>query len=214
MVFSVWGRHVSGPIFAVLSIGLAFAYAHYANNSTATTWLLKWAAYVSGVISAFLIFIAQYQVWKAEHDKYETEVHKNEKPEIRGAAFLFHTRGGTRTETAARHGMDKMATFPIAFIMNVCNYRNVKTNLVEIRVDGSRLTPPVDFVDIRSDLLGKVLDYGIAQFNVAVYASAQVHGHVLADLKTIPLDNLSVSVYDGFIESHAIIVQQGENLTL
>ncbi|HEX6821684.1 MAG TPA: hypothetical protein VF123_06490 [Candidatus Sulfotelmatobacter sp.] len=71
MAFSRWGKHVSGPIFGVISIGFAFAYAHYANNPAATVWLLKLASYVSGGISVLLIFIAQFEVWNQERIEKE-----------------------------------------------------------------------------------------------------------------------------------------------
>src|SRR5450755_345443 len=64
--FSMWRKRTAGPSFAILSIVLAFAYAHFANDPAATIWLLKLAAYATGSIAVLLIFVAQFDVWNAE----------------------------------------------------------------------------------------------------------------------------------------------------
>jgi hypothetical protein len=210
MVLSVWGKHISGPIFAVLSIGLGFAYAHYANNAIATAALLKYAAWVSGGISASLIFVAQYDVWKAERDKYDTEVEKNSRPEIRGAAFHFGFASGTVID-----GMTPPRTsFPVAFELNVSNHRNVTTNIVDIGLDGSNLVPPVEFYEIHSKLVGRILEFGIGVTGMPVYARAQIDGIARADIPSIKMDNLLVYVQDGFMDKHSISVNRGEEIRL
>ena len=83
--------------------------------------------------------------------------------------------------------------------MNVCNDRDVTTNVVEIEVDGSNLSPPVAFSEIRSELVGKTLKPGIGFTGMPVYAKAEVEGVTLADLPRIKMDNLIVRVWDGFI---------------
>lgn len=153
-------------------------------------------------------------MFKIEHEKYEAEAAKNERPEIRGAAFLFHVMSGIRSERTARYGLDKAAIFPVAFIGNVCNFRPVKTNVTKIHIDGSKLKPPIEFLEIRSDLVGKVLEYGIAESNVAVYAKACVPGYLLSEVGKINLDALEVGVYDGFLTIHPVTLQAGEDFTL
>lgn len=210
MALSMWGKRISGPIFASLSIGLAFTYAHYANDATKTAALLKYAAYLTGGIAAFLLFVAQYDVWKAERDKYELEAEKNSRPEIRGTAFHFGVASGPVNEWT----MPPRASFPFAFEMNVCNHQNVTTNIVEIGLDGSKLSPPIEFSEIHSSLVDRTLEFGIGVIGMPVYARAQVDGVTLPDVPRIKMDNLRVYVYDGFLNTHQISVGPGEDIGL
>jgi hypothetical protein len=79
IVGRLWGREISGPILAGVSIVLAIAYACYADNANATVALVKYAAWLTGAISILLVFIAQYKAWFSEREKFEAEVAKNQR---------------------------------------------------------------------------------------------------------------------------------------
>ena len=72
-----------------MSIGLAFVYAHYAHKPTAT---ISVANYGDRNCCNSCCIRAHYEAWKIERDKYDEEVEKNGKPEIRGTALRFQYR--------------------------------------------------------------------------------------------------------------------------
>jgi hypothetical protein len=76
-VFKVWCNHISGPILAVVGIVLAIAAAHYANDAEAGVRLVKWSAWLTTAASILLIFVAQYDAWKAERALLEQEKEKH-----------------------------------------------------------------------------------------------------------------------------------------
>jgi len=76
MVAKLWGRHISGPILALVAIVAVFVNARYANDTTATATVAKYIAWITGGVSAFLVFVAQYQAWDGEREKYESEGRK------------------------------------------------------------------------------------------------------------------------------------------
>jgi hypothetical protein len=78
MVARLWGRQISGPILALVAIIAAFVNARYATDATATATVAKYIAWITGGISAFLLFVAQYEAWSEERNKYEVEAGKLE----------------------------------------------------------------------------------------------------------------------------------------
>jgi hypothetical protein len=81
MVAKLWGSHISGPILALVAIAAVFINARYANDATATAVAAKYVAWITGGLSGFLIFVAQYQTWSGETDKYKSATEKLEKIE-------------------------------------------------------------------------------------------------------------------------------------
>jgi hypothetical protein len=70
-VFKLWGYHISGPVLAVVSIGLSIAAVHYANDPGSAAWFLRRAAQLTVSATVLLIFVAQYDAWSKERDSVE-----------------------------------------------------------------------------------------------------------------------------------------------
>jgi hypothetical protein len=142
-IWADWLARMSGPLTVPFTLAAFFLPSSIARISFTIL------AVIAGLVTC-------YRIWKAEYDKYQAEVAKNERPEIRGAAFHFGVPSGIRCDSTP-----PAATFPIAFQVNVCNHRNVTTNVVEINLDGSKLSPPVEFSEVHSPLVGRTLELGI-----------------------------------------------------
>jgi hypothetical protein len=200
MTLSRWGKHISGPIFGVLSIGLGIAGARYANNASVSHALLKLGAYLTGGLSVFLLFVAQYGVWKTERDQLTAEKLKNEKPDIRGNASHFGCYGSAHVEDRDENKWS--AAFNVQFRLELCNHSTVKTNVRSLLFDGSRVSPPVEmseapggYVDLNRGI-GVTLE-PITFVNIAAR-------YVDLQQKEIDLTNLEITVVDGFDNRHPI----------
>jgi hypothetical protein len=167
-----------------------------------------WVIRAIWIAAAICFVIANHSAWKFERDKYEAEAEKNTRPEIRGAAFNFGIASGTVHDWTT----PPRASFPVAFEMNVCNHRDVTTNIVDIGLDGSKLSPPVEFSEVHSPLVGRTLKFGIGVTSMPIYAIAHVNGMVRADVPPIKMANLLVYVQDGFMGRHVIPVINDEEI--
>jgi hypothetical protein len=106
VVARLWGKQISGPVLAVVSLVLTFLYAHYADNAEVGTKLVRYSAWVTGAVSLFLIFVAQYEAWKSEREALEAETLKNVGSDVQGkilfgyldfrVAEITFVAGGTR----------------------------------------------------------------------------------------------------------------------
>jgi hypothetical protein len=208
IVGRLWGREISGPILAGVSIVLAIAYACYADNANATVSLVKYAAWLTGAISILLVFIAQYKAWLAEREKFEAEEAKNQRPEILGHASNFMTEGPLLNSMSDGA---KSAAFTLKFDMNLCNHRQVPTNLQDITVTGTIYGHISHFSEVKFDHAN--LLYGIAA-NLQVTGRANVYSLDLEDLKGkwLNLDNIRIYAVDGFGDRHQIGMREGEEI--
>ena len=68
MTTELWGKHIAGPILAVIAIVLVIISAIYAGDPTASVRIVRWSAWLTGLAAACLIFVAQYGAWKDEHE--------------------------------------------------------------------------------------------------------------------------------------------------
>ena len=98
MVGRLWGNHISGPILALVAIIAVFVNALYANDATTTATVAKYIAWITGGISGFLVFVAQYQTWDKERDKYEAEARKLEEIEKAKPNMRLKEPGGVYVE--------------------------------------------------------------------------------------------------------------------
>src|ERR1035441_1463092 len=62
-----WGRAISGPVLAVVGLGLLIAQQTIANSVTANR-VLKMGGWLTLGTAAILVLIAQYEVWKQERE--------------------------------------------------------------------------------------------------------------------------------------------------
>jgi hypothetical protein len=66
-ISKLWGRAISGPVLAVVGLGLLIAQQTIANNVTANR-VLKMGGWLTLGTAAILVLIAQYEVWKQERE--------------------------------------------------------------------------------------------------------------------------------------------------
>lgn len=66
-----WGVHISGPVLALAAISLGILAALYADDPSAGVRIVRWSAMTTGALSAILIFVAQYDVWKEQKELTE-----------------------------------------------------------------------------------------------------------------------------------------------
>jgi hypothetical protein len=224
MVAKLWGNHIAGPILAVISIPLGVAAAYYSGDPTTAARVVKWSAWLTGSASIFMIFVAQYDAWCGEREKYETELAKNGKPEIRGEASGFR-RHGLLSE-GRYEGGPSHASVQIKFTLTLCNHRPVPTNLKAIELNIQHMLGKVTlFSDITLNPLSPdpmkpnpspnsvLLDYAISA-TVQVFAMVTVYGLMLVDLKEqeVALDKLEVYAVDGLGGRHRLAIPAEEKL--
>jgi hypothetical protein len=211
MVGRLWGREISGPVLAAVSIVLAFAYGHYADNANATVKLVKYAAWLTGIISVLLVFVAQYKAWCFERERYEAEAARNIKPELRGVAENFRSKGPYGDH---RSPEPIYASFGITFDLRLTNHRPVPTNIGSVEVAGAILHKVAFCSDLELGFAGS-LEYGIAA-TVPMSARVDVYYVAIADLKDkeIDLSKLRIEVIDGFGDRHHIPIAENERIWL
>jgi hypothetical protein len=213
-VSKLWGKHISGPVLAFLSIGSAIAYA-YASKPTTVALVTKYGALLTGIATVVLIFAAHYEAWKIERDNYEAEAARNGQPELCGRArdFTMGPRPVTESTSQGRDGIEKKEIrFNIEFKIEICNYRPMKTNLMNVALDGSKLPLPTIFSDVR--LSGSPsLEQGMGCV-VSVYASTVISGVTRRDMyaSAFHLDNLVVGAVDGFGNYHPLAMCPAESI--
>jgi hypothetical protein len=88
MTFNLWGKHLAGPILAVISIASAIASAIWWSDPTVLAHFAKWSACLTGLATVSLIFRAQYDAWQLERDSLEAERNKNAGSHITGELQL------------------------------------------------------------------------------------------------------------------------------
>lgn len=205
-VAKLWGGHISGPILAVAAIALGILSAIFADNPGAGVMVVKISAWLTAVLAAILIMVAQYDAWSAERDKYDAEAARNSRPEIRGEVRTIIVR-------RVRPDQHVSTTFPYAytFFAAVCNHRSVETNLSRVRVDGLTVSPPIVLLfheistvqaepQVRPSEI--MLKYGIqTELLITAMGSAPTEGSNFS--------GLDISLVDGLGGTHKLSVQTG-----
>ena len=205
-LFKHWWELMSCAGFTILSVYIA-----------ATNKGNGWVVGGSAFLAAVFFTVAAYRTWRDEHDKYTSEVAKNQRPDVRGEAFDFKGDGVSGDGLYRGH---RNAYTGVSFKLFLCNHSPVNTTLKNIDYDGSQLTPPVEFgfdaVDIafghESFPVDTELPHGIGK-TLTVHTEATVDGFRIADVPPIVMDNLQVHVVDAFDQRHPIRIRQGERLT-
>jgi hypothetical protein len=208
VVLKLWGKHIAGPLLAVLTLILTFIAAYYAGDSSASAKVVKIAAWVTGIASAVLIFVAQYDAWSAERDRYENEVSKNQRPEIHGQARNFKWGGFLADSTP---GTSKTVSFTVEFQLVLSNLRPVATNLCNISIVGRLLSRSVKYTQLDFEIT--TLNYGIAVV-VPVTLMVSLDGLSTNDLKgkEVELEDTGIGVFDGFGDYHPIEILNYETI--
>lgn len=68
-VFGFWKKHVSGWLLAVIAISLSLAAAYYSGNQGSSEKVLQWSAKLSVAAAIWVVFVAQYDAWREQHEK-------------------------------------------------------------------------------------------------------------------------------------------------
>lgn len=78
MTAKLWGKHISGPIMALIAIASVIAAAFLRNDATFAAKVVVWTAWLTALATILLLFRAQYDAWAEIHQKLDVERAKNE----------------------------------------------------------------------------------------------------------------------------------------
>jgi hypothetical protein len=87
-----------------------------------------------GLASVLLILVAQYNAWSAERTRYEAEVLRNARPDIKGEVKTVIVKKGSE---------EPSLPYTYHFFVAVSNHRPIETNLSHVKVDGLTVNPPM-----------------------------------------------------------------------
>jgi hypothetical protein len=172
-------------------------------DSHSATAVFKYLSWATLGAAALLIFVAQYDVWKEEREKYETELAKYSSPDIKGEAFAFHALS---YGDGIRHDEIKSCGGRLQFDITICNHRPILTNLTGIEIDATNLKPRADFSHIdtfNTVLVNTQMPMGISvclRFTADVFIPGFHH----RDLGPIDMTPLKIRLKDGFGHFHEI----------
>jgi hypothetical protein len=100
-----------------------------------------WVVGGSALLALVFFTVAAYQTWKEEHDRFTSELAKNQKPDIRGEVVIC----GYGIEGEGYENETWSVNSDVVLQLSLCNHRAVRTTLQDIECDGSQLRPPVVF---------------------------------------------------------------------
>jgi hypothetical protein len=157
-----------------------------------------WVVGSSAILAIIFFVVAAYQTWNDEHEKYTTEVAKNQRPGIRGEVSVC----GYGTEGEGQEHGYWSSDFEVVFQLSLCNYRPVNTTLQGMECDGSQLMPPVVFDSwlVHSSgafPVGTEMPQGIGK-TIDVAVQARIAGVRLHDVHPTDLQPLKCYVVDAF----------------
>lgn len=174
-----------------------------------------WGRILWGTLAMTCIASASYCVWRKERRDLFNERARNQLPAIRGEASNFKLTGLYGSSAGKISG-------DFSCDLYLYNDSPRRTNFQGCELDGSALSPPVEFSQEEVtamtravekppvNVTGQVLENGIGvhiKGTVFTASLAASSGH-----KSISLKNLKFHVVDGLRGKHLILVRDGENL--
>jgi hypothetical protein len=216
IVVKLWSKHLAGPAFAVFSLVLLAIQKSF-RDAPALARAAHWGAWITLSMALLLVFVAQYDAWSLERARYEEEASKSERPRILGEASNFRLTGHYGSNDGKPYG-------DFSCDLYLCNDSPRATNFQGFELDGSMLTPPVNFSHEELTALtravgrppvnvtGQYLGNGIA-IHLAITFTAVLETPWAGPRPSIRLEPLRVSAIDGFRGKHAISVRDGETLS-
>ncbi|MGA8342397.1 MAG: hypothetical protein WB781_10710, partial [Candidatus Sulfotelmatobacter sp.] len=78
MTIRLWGNHIAGPVLAVIAIFFVIASAAIGGDATLAAKMVKWSAWLTGIATVLLMFVAQYDAWRETDRELDREKAKNE----------------------------------------------------------------------------------------------------------------------------------------
>ena len=210
----------------LLSIGILVVQLRLGIVTTSqsdATWKSIWLPYAC-LLLGFIVLLIVRAPWKIHReveakaaklqDALDDEAARKILPEIRGRAFNFK-RDGIHGHSF-EHG-EYGANADLSFVIELCNYRQVSTNLRSIELDGSGVDKSLAFSNCHALDAPNRFEYGI----VCRFA---VRGRIYmqrpkpegegrwADEIAVSLARLKVSIFDGLGGIHQIEVSPNEQV--
>lgn len=147
MVVAQWYKgHVSGWMLAIAAIGLQIAAAWVSNDPARSASVVRWSAWLTTGAAVYAIFVAQYDAWRAERKKFESELAKNSLPEIVGeirTATATPFTGGGLADNLLHAG-----SHLLTFTLSIRNVRPVDTNIAGVKFEALRTRPMLFIFDV------------------------------------------------------------------
>jgi hypothetical protein len=196
-------------LLAIVLFAITF-YEHVNGKNIAAFWF--------GVLVIIFFCLGSLVAWHNEVKKVKNLENAlaemtSAKPDIQGAAFDFKISSRPVTDSTVKGR--KQVGLGVTFQIEICNHKPKQTNLMEVRMDGSRLRHPITFIDIYfpPKFIETPLECGIGK-TIPVLATALILDVAKADLyaSSINLDDLDVGVIDGFGNFHMLITSPAESL--
>lgn len=188
---SDWLARMSGPLTVPFTIASLFvSSADYRR--------------LFALLAILAVLVTCYRTWANEYDRAESEIAKNQKPEIRGEIYEFRRAGAFGDSIS---GGKRSCHFAVAFKLFLCNYRAVSTTIKEIKLIGSNMNPPTTFSEVTfsADLR---LDRGIGT-ELEKLVDVLVEDKRNDEVERVSIEGLIVLIIDAFDQTHVIPVRKG-----
>jgi hypothetical protein len=171
-----------------------------------------WVVSGNAMLAVFSFLVAAYQTWKEEHDKYTTELAKNQRPDIRGEVAIC----GYGIEGEGYENGKWSVNSDLVLQLTLFNHRAVTTTLQDIECDGSQLKPPVVFsphlaFSTGAFPVGTQMPHGIGT-SIEVAVPATIENVRWEDVHPIDLHPLKCYVIDAFGQRHLLQVKSCDRL--
>jgi hypothetical protein len=185
-----------GKVF--YSIGVAvvialFTLAQRLANYTNTTWAYRLVA-LGCLLSAVLVGSAIRDVLSRKR--------------IVGEAFHFEV-----DDQVVETGIPQGFSVDIRFKVTVRSQRPHRTNVAEIRIDGSKNVPPIEFSRLEGTPSNMLLELGISS-TFDLYARATFRGVRMGELTKVNMTKVKIWLVDGTGTAHRIPVRTAQTLSL
>jgi len=194
-IMSDWLARMSGPLT------VPFTIAGFLLPSVPGRALFTILAVVAALVTC-------YRVWAKEYERAEVEIAKHSLPLLKGKV-LFLRFTGIRVQ-GHNHGQYAVTT-GVSLEVYVCNFTEAETNLQDIKLDGSGMTPPVRFGDVKWSASNPVLSRGKGITMRQLQSTATIDGFTdIRDVPPIGLDKLKAFAVDGFLREYPLEVPNAE----
>jgi hypothetical protein len=193
-----YSGHISGWLPALLSLGVAVLAAVYISDPSVSLKVVKWTAISYLIVAGLLIFVAQYDAWKEQHQRAHEEAVKNIRPEIEGRIDDFSI--GSTNGSSIIEGISYRHT-AFSCWLAMTNLRQVPTNITGYALVGVKCSPQIEFRDVVISTPPEVT-YA-KEVKVRLSGTAQIQGES-DTAEDVSLDGLYAIVVDGFRFPHTL----------
>lgn len=213
-VFRLFAGHISGWVFAVISIVSIVASAVLQSRGAdpkALALVLIWTAGLSAGAVGVVFVMAQYGAWKIEREHSELEKARNALPQITGEV----TNASVKPYVVSID--DDPGRFIVTLSVSICNQRPVDTNVATMKLDGLELNPKLFFYDI--SILSWQHEKALRPSEIVLRRGIIVELVIVAFTKfavppphKLDFSALKIALVDGFGGTHSIHARSGLEL--